>query len=176
MTLKDQFPTIQDFLKSRPDELGVAVVLLLQQTSSRFNVHNYPTDIAHLYAEQGTTPQMAEVWMEGVNWAKRALLIMNDPTQPSAAGWTILTREGRAFTREKLNLIRLQQLLPDFLLHPIVRAASLDIFNTGKYQSAVFEAFKAFEVATREAAGLDPHSYGDALVTDGLLPVRLTPA
>jgi hypothetical protein len=39
-------------------------------------------------------------------------------------------------------------------LHTKVKEACLDIFNAGRFEAAVFEAFKLVEIAVRDDAGL----------------------
>lgn len=75
-----------------------------------------------------------------------------------------MSRSGERFSADYLATIRLQQLLPEFMLHPAIRAASLSIFNAGKYDAAVFEAFRTLEGSVRDGAGFDPHEYGTDMV------------
>ena len=66
--------------------------------------------------------------------------------------------------RADLELIRLREALPRSLLHPKVKEASLDIFNAGRFEAAVFEAFKLVEIAVREDAGYTERDYGTDMV------------
>jgi hypothetical protein len=59
---------------------------------------------------------------------QRAILIGDDMAQ-SSPGWLLLSRAGRSFSRERLNQIRLHELLPDFMLHPAIRSTCLDIIK-----------------------------------------------
>src|SRR5205807_2013790 len=52
------------------------------------------------------------------------------------------------------------------LLHPDIRKASLDIFKIGRYDAAVFEAFKLLESAVREAAGYNAGAHGMPMIID----------
>jgi uncharacterized protein (TIGR02391 family) len=167
MPITDRFPTAEDAISAAPEDLGVELVLHVQQLSpGRFGERAIVSELARALGDTGAEAALRGPCAEAIQWAEHALLIMPDPGQTIGTGWLTLTRAGEAFTLERLALVRLQQLLPEFLLHPKVREASLAIFNTGRYESAVFEAFKAFEVATREAAQADPHAHGDRLITD----------
>lgn len=58
----------------------------------------------------------------------------------------------------------MERLLPEFLLHPTIKAASIEIFRIGKYDAAVFEAFKTLENAIRQAAELSADAHGMPMV------------
>jgi hypothetical protein len=72
--------------------------------------------------------------------------------------------QARSSTPSALELIRLREALPRSLLHLKVKEASLDIFNAGRFEAAVFEAFKLVEIAVREDAGYTERDYGTDMV------------
>jgi len=78
----------------------------------------------------------------------------------------MLSRRGHTFTRDQIKLLRLERILPAFLLHERIRRACIDIFNTGRHQAAVFEAFRVLEVAIREAAGYTAEQHGRKMIMD----------
>jgi uncharacterized protein (TIGR02391 family) len=161
----NRFQTVESIVNSSAEDLGIDIVLHMQSMPEKFNAQNFPDNLfRRLTGRSGMPPEFAGAVAEAIDWAHHSGLITFDPSQTIVAGWMILTREGRKFSRDRLELIKLQRLLPDFLLHPRIRSASLAIFNVGKYQSAVFEAFKEFEVATREAAAYGAHDYGTDMV------------
>jgi hypothetical protein len=158
MALRDRFPTIPDLMQSTPEDLGAELVLHLQTlrtNGGRVADNNLPGDLAYLYGQRHVDHDLAGVIAEALWWARSAGLIIRDPTQAIGFGWLQLSRSGRTFTRDALQAMRLRQLLPDFMLHPEIRQACLEIFNTGRYEAAVFEAFKTVEIAVREAAGFE---------------------
>ena len=55
-------------------------------------------------------------------------------------------------------------LVPKEVLHPSIREEVWALYHRGKYDTAVFEAMKAVEVAVREAAGLTNSYVGVALM------------
>jgi uncharacterized protein (TIGR02391 family) len=164
--ITDQFPTVESIVASRAEDLGVEIVLHMQSMREKFNAQNFPGRLSSLLTgRDGVSREFAIAVTEAIDWAHHAGLITFDPFTQIDHGWMILTREGSRFSRQRLELIKLQRLLPDFLLHPRIRSASLAVFNVGNYQSAVFEVFKEFEIATREAAQFDKHDYGTDMVT-----------
>jgi hypothetical protein len=158
MAFRERFPTVEDLFRGSPEDVGAELVFYLQERSSTTAEGNIPGYLAHLYQLRGTDFPLLILVAEAIAWAKRALLVVSDLSQPP--GWIALSRAGESFTRETLNQVRLRDLLPDFMLHSAVRAICLDIFNTGHYEAAVFEAFKTVEIPIREAAGLPEPEHG----------------
>jgi uncharacterized protein (TIGR02391 family) len=54
--------------------------------------------------------------------------------------------------------------LPKDSLHPAIREDVWELFHRGKYDTAVFEAMKAVEVAVRAAAGYSDAQYGGEMI------------
>jgi len=77
----------------------------------------------------------------------------------------MLSRSGSIFTADDLPRMRIERILPEFLLHYRLRSVCMDIFNTGHYQAAVFEAFRVLEVAIRERANYDETDYGTDMIS-----------
>jgi uncharacterized protein (TIGR02391 family) len=51
-------------------------------------------------------------------------------------------------------------------LHPDLQGVCKVTYERGEYDTAVFAAMRAVEVAVRDAAGLSPHKYGDGVMTE----------
>ena len=56
-------------------------------------------------------------------------------------------------------------------LHPAIREDVCSLYYRGKYDTAVFEAMKAVEIAVREAAGLSARDLGTDLMRKAFDPV-----
>jgi uncharacterized protein (TIGR02391 family) len=56
------------------------------------------------------------------------------------------------------------------LLHPTIAVGCMDNFRLGKFDTAVFEAFKTLEVAIRDASGLPPSDIGVSLARKAFRP------
>src|SRR5262249_8053564 len=72
--------------------------------------------------------------------------LYRDMALPHLSDALMLSRRGLVFTRDHIERLRLERILPDFLLHERIRRVCIDIFNTGHHQAAVFEAFRELEV------------------------------
>lgn len=164
----DRFPSPRDFAALTGQEIGAAAVLHIKQAYSgrKFVLREVCREIIGSYAQaQAAVTERAELALvEGFQWAVTAGLFIPDINDIGGAPWLRLSRSGQDFSLEKLASIRLQQLLPEFMLHPAIRDASFSIFNTGKYDAAVFEAFRTLEVAVRDGAGFDEHAYGTDMI------------
>jgi uncharacterized protein (TIGR02391 family) len=60
--------------------------------------------------------------------------------------------------------------IPKEVLHASIREDVWSLYHRGKYDTAVFEAMKAVEVAVRDAAGLSAQDLGTALMRKAFAP------
>lgn len=158
------FKSTEQLNRASPEQVGVAIVLHMQVQHGRFSPHNFQGDINQWFANQGSPSWLMQRISEGMMWAQQMLLAVPDLSQPSGA-WYVLSRAGTEFEPETdLEKLQIERLLPEFLLHPDVRDASAEIFKIGRYDAAVFEAFKLVETEIREAAGLPPEAHGMPMV------------
>jgi uncharacterized protein (TIGR02391 family) len=167
MPVRERFPTFEDIVASRPEDLGAEIILDLQRRPQDFfSPSSYPRNLAVQYQRERPTEAFASAIHEALGWAIRDLLLVrrHDADPPSDA--LMLSRRGRVFTRDHIDRLRLERILPDFLLHERIRRACIDIFNTGRHQAAVFEAFRVLEVAIREAAGYTAEQHGREMIMD----------
>ena len=71
-----------------------------------------------------------------------------------------ITRRGKAIkTRDHYASYRKGSLLPKHQLHPLIGNEVYPIFLSGKYDTAIFEAFRQVEMAVREAGLLQDQPY-----------------
>jgi uncharacterized protein (TIGR02391 family) len=166
MTVREHFPKFEDIENSRPDELGAEIVLDLQRKPGKlfFSPTNFPSDLARDYQREYPSREFISAVREAIDWARRELLLVqhHNSTPPSDA--LTLSRRGLIFSRDHIERLRLERILPDFFLHDRIRQVCIDIFNTGHLQAAVFEAFRILEVAIREAAGYAPGDLGKTMI------------
>lgn len=157
---KNSFPSIEALNTATPEQVGVALVMHMQIDGNRFSPHNFQGSINHWYGNQGSPGWLMQRVSEGMQWAQQMLLVVPDLGQ-AVGSWYVLSRAGADFdVGIDVERLTLERLLPEFLLHPAIRAASIEIFKIGKYDAAVFEAFKTVENAIREAAELPPDAHG----------------
>ena len=167
MPVRERFPTFEDIVASRPDDLGAEIVLDLQVRPKQFfSPSNFPGDLARHYKGEAATEKFASAVWEAIEWASRELLLVQRFGSMPPSDALMLSRRGLEFTRDDIERLRLERILPDFLLHDRIRKACIDIFNTGHHQAAVFEAFRELEVAIREAAGYTAEHHGRQMIMD----------
>lgn len=162
---KQSFESIDQLERATPEQVGVAIVLHMQvQGGRRFSPHNFQSEINSMFGNQGSPPWLMQRVSEGMMWAQQMLLAVPDLSQPHAV-WYVLSRTGVEFEpATDLERLQIERLLPEFLLHPDVRNASAEIFKIGRYDAAVFEAFKLVETEIREAAGFPAEAHGMPMV------------
>ena len=171
--LQNEFPTPQD-LEGAPT---IAVA---------------SAPLKHLLVLQGGPDQWRAFFPENVaNDAKRLynrweckLAVSEAFAMLHAQGWICeayevnrgachLTRAGvRAAQTQNLAQWLAERELPTALLHPAVALEALELFRRGKFDTAVFEAFKALEVAIRSAADYGPELYGTDMVRRAFQPEK----
>lgn len=161
---KDSFPSIEALNTATPEQVGVALVLHMQVEGNRFAPQNFQGSINNWYGNQGSPSWLMQRVSEGMQWALQFLLAVPDLSQPAGA-WYVLSRAGAKFDPGRdIERLSLERLLPAFLVHPKIRDASIEIFKIGRYDAAVFEAFKIVESEVREAADFTAESHGMAMV------------
>ena len=101
------------------------------------------------YRDAETAVREAWAWLEG-----QALLIEDsayispNPMRRLSRKAVALVNASNGVTLKAANRIKKDE------LNPIIRDDVWSLYHRGKYDTAVFEAFKAVEVAVREASGL----------------------
>lgn len=161
---KESFSSIDELNAATPEQVGVALVLHMQTEGNRFSPHNFQSSINNWYGNQGSPSWLMQRVSEGMQWALQFLLVVPDLSQ-MAGSWYVLSRAGAEFDPGRdIERLSLERLLPAFMMHPKIRDASIEIFKIGRYDAAVFEAFKIVESEVREAAGFSAESHGMAMV------------
>jgi uncharacterized protein (TIGR02391 family) len=161
--LTASLPDATSLLALHPSELAGHLLEMLagsdQQPGGLVNRVNVCSEIARTYrspdggpnAEVGVACSAAWSWLESNGLICRAPMQGND--------WFVLTRAGRevrdrAGVREFVSAGR----LPADSVHPTLLLNARPLFLQGRFETAVFEAFKELEVAIRDAAG---YGHGD---------------
>jgi uncharacterized protein (TIGR02391 family) len=159
--LGDFYPSGRDFCAARLEDRGFALTVHIRDRFGfeRFAPTNLTGEIAQGLSERGATEDFRRAYSEAFEWMRSNLLCAPDLSQLSGA-WYFLTDAGRTLSRSSLELINLRKLLPDYLLHPAIRDVALPIFMIGKYEAAIFEAFKLIEIEVRTLARFEPHEHG----------------
>jgi uncharacterized protein (TIGR02391 family) len=96
---------------------------------------------------------------EGWNWLVSERFLA--PVPGDVHGWHFLTRRGQQHrTRAEISAYANSIILPKKLLHPTILSDCWSAFMRGEYDTAVFQAYRALEIAMRDAAGLKPTDIG----------------
>lgn len=170
LRLKDLLPTAELVENTPVVELAGCVLRVLrarlQQAHDTECLRNFVLNVGAEYGQpgrgnhKGVMQCCAEAW----DW-----LYVNGfigQHGDNCDHWFTLTRKGRAVADQSGGLAQwaAEQELPEVMLHMQLRGAALRLFRQGLLDTAVFEAFKALEVAIRDAAGLGHDAFGLKLV------------
>lgn len=170
-------PRISDFYKTAKEVHDAPLVQLsgvvLQVLASSIRssrdcecANNFLLSVAEQYSQhEGAMLACAEAW---------AWLEANGFLCPQPGGrepWMTLTRLARkAAEASNFQSWTAERQLPEDMLHPMLRGITLQLFRQGLFDTAVFEAFKALEVAIRDAARLGDEFVGTKLVVRAFHP------
>lgn len=171
-TLISLIPDIDVLLALAPEELA-EVVLLLAQEHKHNNLIHLQSIASHINGNPGTNdgyPQdrrkdaelaLAEAW----NWLSMQGLLIPEPGSNGNNGWMLLSRRAQAVLANNTFKTYARSVgFPKALLHPsIVDEVWLDIVR-GDLETAVFKAFRAVEIAVREAGHFVDTDIGTALM------------
>ena len=168
MRLLDLVPAdADDLLALEPEELAQP---LLQYVAHWEDTHgmgdpglhnlNNQSDIRSLPRHEEVRRAFSEAWMVLV----REGLIAPKPGGSSYHAYFVTRRGRRTLVEESWGNFRTSQHLPAEIVHPKILRETRSEFLRGDFESAVFKAFKAVEVAVREAASLPAGSIGVALM------------
>jgi uncharacterized protein (TIGR02391 family) len=159
MNFQTRFGSVGDIEAATVEAVGAAIVIDMQQPHIRGRIfaNNYFSGLRESYGRTGQV-DMAKLGA-GLQWALQNFLVAEHFADINK-GVYILTGEGRRFSAASLSSLRLQHILPSFLLHAKIRSDALAIFQSGKFSAAVFQAFKTVEIHARERAGYTASSHG----------------
>jgi uncharacterized protein (TIGR02391 family) len=168
LKISDIVPDVDVMLQMAPEQLAGVIIEVLRNTSVRdrrmHTVNNLHGDLYQ--SSQSFYPDnkkdavwraiaTAWAWLEG-----QALLIWPDGFNGPNGFRVLSDRALDMRDRQGFEAYRQASLLPKELLHPTIVDECLVDFHRGDYPSAVFKGFKAVEVATREASGLEAEDVG----------------
>lgn len=170
--LKQSVPTLEQALELSVEELGYAVLRHLQpagraplHAGNRFNelVNSYDPELHEHRSHHPRKDELRVAIAEALSWL-------------NANGLTATTYDGNytyfCVTRKGVEL-NTDEAFRDFqkttavrreALHAILQGEAWLAFVRGKFDHAVFEAFKQVEVAVREAGGFTDDDYGVSLM------------
>jgi uncharacterized protein (TIGR02391 family) len=168
--LSEIVPDVKTLLALEAPELAGALleVMSAQGKANTFTLHRgnftmennvvifrgYPPEDAHEIARR-----IAEAW----GWLEGHGMIATQPGNSSADVFFVTRLGFRAATAGGLREYRKALELPKERLHPAIADRCFGDFIRGRFDTAVFEAYKALEVAIRDASGLSAGLVGVTL-------------
>src|ERR1700679_3924174 len=141
---------------SNPLKLNNFIHVIVGSVQNRDYLEQYPVN-------RRTEIQIAltEAW----TWLEGAALLIPDPGYHWPSDIRILSRRARQLAAEPSpHRAFAARRFPKEELHPRIQEDVWALYHRGKYDTAVFEAMKAVEVAVRDAAGLAPADIGTKLM------------
>jgi uncharacterized protein (TIGR02391 family) len=122
------------------------------------------------YSKIQLTENERQKLSEGVNELRNANLICQDYKQ--GPNFVVLTQKGKKLVEDgkEVDLYGVQ--LQEVVRNDELLSVCLDNFETGKFDTAVFSAFRLVEEKIRKKAELDENHLGVTLVTEALHPEK----
>jgi uncharacterized protein (TIGR02391 family) len=174
MNLPDIIPDPEAVVALEPDELGLLILPLLDawgvgQLDEFVRRAGGPDDLpGQAPGPEGGYPRrykndIAVALREAWAWLIGAALLVPNPTYTDGV-WMLSRRARKLAAAPDPRCAFGARRLPKETLHADIREDVWALYHRGKYDTAVFEAMKAVEVAVRDAAGLGPRDIGTDLM------------
>lgn len=151
--------------------------LTILQVLGTWNPQTTPIELASLaqsalsgYASYPRRDQITTAIREAWVWLEGQGLLYPSPQQLRGDA-RLLSRKARRLASEPNARRALTgHKLPKETLHPAIREDVWALYHRGKYDTAVFEAMKAVEVAVRDAGQFSPRDLGCPLMRKAFAP------
>lgn len=176
MKLVDLIPEADALLALEPDELGLRLLPILasfprpgtQLEPGNFFPSIVGSDQSGSYPGQYPPNRRGEITValtEAWAWLEGQALLVRDPGWIGSHQIRKLSRRAQRLAAERdVRRAFSSRRIPKESLHLKIREDVWELFNRGKYDSAVFEAMKSVEVAVRDASGLTARDIGTPLM------------
>jgi uncharacterized protein (TIGR02391 family) len=170
--IHELIPNAEDLLALEPEELAVVFLQAIGSSGDGMSpgraikrgnlflpghspVNGYPAQYRTRVYEA-----LAAAWV----WLEREGMLLPAPGQQDP-DWVFISERGRALTKkENFDAYRYSSIFPRKALHPAIASSTFALFIRGHYDTVVFEAFRAVEVAVRQATGLPQELVGSPLM------------
>jgi uncharacterized protein (TIGR02391 family) len=167
MHLADIIPDADVLLALQPDELGLRKSLDYHSrphSGLTLDIGSYLNVMVGAYPPQHHA-EVRRALREAWAWLEGAALLIPSLAYVGAHDVRELSRTAIRLAKEPDAFRALSgRKIPRDALSPRIREDVWSLFHRGKYDTAVFEAMKAVEVAVRQAAGLAAKDIGVALM------------
>lgn len=156
-------------LAMEPEELAGKILFLLREAydGRRFHPGNMRGEVwgnstpMHPKYNRSVIPEIDLAIAEAWAWLDAQGLIVPELGSNGINGWKLLSRRAQRFEDEtQFADYNTARRLPRDILHPSIAGPVWMSFMRGEYETAVFQAMKAVEVAVRNGAGLGTNDIG----------------
>jgi uncharacterized protein (TIGR02391 family) len=170
LNLKQLIPDAEVLVALEPDELGLRLLpWLAHMPVGNLQLAYAIRELQQEYSGRGVG-QVEIAVREAWAWLEGAALLVQSPQYSDTI--KILSRRARKMAAGlDVRDTASARHLPKEALHSSIREDVWALFHRGKYDTAVFEAMKAVEVAVRDAAGLAQTDVGRGLMMKAFAPV-----
>jgi len=185
MHLADHIPDVEVLLALEPDELGLRMLPVLArwkrheqlELGTFFNITlGHPqapanSSVAHSRYPQVRRNEIEQALGEAWAWLEGAALLIPSREYIGAHTIRVLSRRAQQLAKEHNPRQAFgERRIPKDALNENIREDVWALYHRGKYDTAVFEAMKAVEVAVRAAAGLTSKDIGTGLMRKAFEP------
>lgn len=170
MHLTDQVRNASELLALEPDELGIKILHAIAH-QPRSELGNFAGNIQSSQRFNSNWPEVYEAIVEAWCWLEGAAYLVPMPGVIGPNPFRQLSRRAKQIVKENdPRKALLARNLPRDAIHQEIREDVWQLFQRGKYDSAVFAAMKAVEVHVRRASGLAPSDLGTDLMRKAFNP------
>lgn len=170
MKLTDLIPDIEVLIALEPDELGLRLLPWIASFPGGNRQLEWTIrETAEAFPGRGRESGLMAI-REAWAWLEGAALLIPSPSY-HGGGVMVLSRRASKLAKDAdPKKAFSQRHLPKEALHPAIREDVWSLFHRAKYDTAVFEAMKAVEVAVRNAASLPQSLLGVKLMRAAFAP------
>lgn len=172
--LKSFIPDGKTLVSLPPEDLGVVVLRTLNSHDDdyarrrgggreNFSLSNFCVGQARMYSDISEDESARAIATAFQHLVNIGMLVPNAHSSPY--GWFELTERGKSVKIDAdYEHFRKVSLYPRGVTHPIIEQETYTEFLRGDYETAVFKAYKAIEVAVRQHANLPAELVGKTVM------------
>lgn len=167
--LERYFPSPEIVVQLKPEELAIPLLRCLIDLEQKGQDNNLVREnffglVLHERFGGEQSVEVAKTITEAWLWLEREIIITPKP-EPDAGRIVYITERGRKLAEQPdIDIYIRSNLIPPGILDPCLASKIQRLFIRGDYDTAVFQAFKEFEIRVRKAASLPDEIRGTDLM------------
>jgi uncharacterized protein (TIGR02391 family) len=173
--IRSIIPDSETLLALEVEELAGVLLLHLNSRGdggAELHHYNFFNDLRNIPPYGKRDDRINRALMEAWDWLLYEGFLAKRGDDGTGAG-TFVTRRGqRLKSRDDFDAYRKANLLPKGQLHPLIASEVYPAFLRGKYDTAIFEAFREVEVAVRAAGNFGATDLGTDLMRAAFKPEK----